>query len=222
MSNSGIDCRLAFERSEAYRLLSDLYRPPDKSLLAAGVLAPLRAVMSVSPLSHLMGVLDEIESYLSQLRDVTDLAVEYVKLFRGPVKALVYPYESMYVDGEIMGPSTFKVLGLYTEAGLETTEELKDLPDHIAVQLEFMGHLYSWEAEGLKRGDQSLAARCAALRRSFIVEHLSQWVPSFAAAILDHAASPFYRGLALITKELIASETDMARASNRGALSAAE
>lgn len=70
--------------------------------------------------------------------------------------------------------------------------------DHIGLELLFMALLIQREAEG------NVAARQA--RQQFLAEHLSQWAPAFCADVAAHAQTPFYRGVALLTRGLLARE----------------
>jgi len=63
------------------------------------------------------------------------LAVEHTRLFVGPVKALVYPYASMHLEGEIMGQSTQDAASRYRAFGLDVSGSFADLPDHICAEI---------------------------------------------------------------------------------------
>lgn len=193
-------------RSQAYQLLAQAYYPPGESLLKGDFPGRLRNALHVLQPGLFAGELEKIESYLQDLKEPLELAVEYTRLFRGPVKAEAYPYESMYVDGEIMGASALDVLKRYAEAGVVVSDDFKDLPDHVAAELEFMHYLTARELEAWQRGDQGEAIRFQLLAHSFLKDHLARWVPDFADAILRNATSPFYSGLARITKGFVYEE----------------
>ncbi|HDH01197.1 MAG TPA: molecular chaperone TorD, partial [Nitrospirae bacterium] len=84
-----------------------------------------------------------------------DLCVEYAKLFVGPFELLAPPYGSVYLDdgGRVMGDSTMRVIEAYQKEGLSGNDDFKDLPDHIAVEMEFMSYLIYKERETLERSD---------------------------------------------------------------------
>ena len=68
------------------------------------------------------------------------LLVDYTRLFLGPVDARANPYGSVWLgpDGLAMQDSTMAVVGLYEEGGFELSEDFRDLPDHVAAELEFL------------------------------------------------------------------------------------
>ncbi len=200
-------------RSQAYKLLAQAYYPPEESLLGGDFLGRLRNALNVLEPDLFTGELEKIETYLQDLKEPLELAVEYTRLFRGPVKAEVYPYESMYVDGEIMGASALDVLRRYEEAGVGVSDDFKDLPDHVCAELEFMHYLTARELEAWQREDQGEAIRFQLLAHSFLKDHLARWVSDFADAILRNATTPFYSGLARITKGFIMYDGEETRAS---------
>ena len=94
-----------------------------------------------------------------------DLLVDYTRLFLGPVDTLAKPYGSVWLGGDapLMQDSTMAVLQLYEEAGFEIDEDFRELPDHIAAELEFLYLLLFREAEARAQDTQTRAglARCA-------------------------------------------------------------
>ena len=59
---------------------------------------------------------------------------EYTRLFIGPVPAM-FPYESRYMDGSIMGKSLIKVKENYRKAGLKISPKYHEPEDHIAMKI---------------------------------------------------------------------------------------
>lgn len=127
-----------------------------------------------------------------------DLAVEYARLFVGPYELKAPPYGSIYLDGErrVMGNSTMEVIRLYEEAGLVMDKDFKELPDHIAVELEFMYYLIYKEAEALEKLEKEKALALRETRNRFFNRFLSPWVPSFCQKIKESTNNPFYINLA--------------------------
>lgn len=192
--------------AQIYRILSRVYGSPSDGLPPDGLSAALRTAANGLEPGSASEALEELEVYLAGPVDAMELAREYVRLFRGPVRALVYPYESMYVDGEVMGPSTLDAVERYREAGLGVSEGFRDLPDHISTELEFMYYLASMEQRCLDEGDDAGSQHFSGLRRSFLQDHLARWVPGFADRVIGNTTSPFYRGLAAITWEFVSRQ----------------
>ncbi len=196
-------------RTLIYKLLSSAFYPPEEMLLE-DVLGRLRSALDALEPGLLAEELDRMAGYLQDLEEPVELAVEYTRLFRGPVKAEAYPYESMYVDGEIMGPATLDVSRRYAEAGVSVSDDFKDLPDHVSAELEFMYYLTARELEARQRDDEGEAVHFQVLAQAFLRDHLVRWVPEFADRILRSASNPFYLSLARITKEFVARESGLA------------
>ncbi len=138
------------------------------------------------------------------------LLVDYTRLFLGPTGALAKPYGSIWLDGDeiVMGESTLAVVELYKEGGFEIAGDFRELPDHIAAELEFLYLLIHRENQAHRIGDPGALATNAALRNRFLTEHLGRWVGPFAAAVAAEAESTFYRLLSEITDRFVAMEVE--------------
>jgi len=131
------------------------------------------------------------------------IAVEYARLFAVPGKQAVHPYESVYCDtlsidtstacsayfgdqrpivglpGFIGGPSASAIAKAYAEAGFELDPACHELPDHLSIELEFVGRL-------LERGDADDA-------KAFFQEHLGRWVVRCLEDVKRDVPVGFYR-----------------------------
>jgi TorA maturation chaperone TorD len=137
-----------------------------------------------------------------------ELLVDYTRLFLGPVDARARPYGSVWLDARqtLMQDSTQAVIALYDEAGFEVAEDFRDLPDHIAAELEFLYLLLFRQAQARAGQDAGAFDEAAALQRRFLDEHLGRWVDPFTAAMLGGARSDFYRELAVLTQRCVELE----------------
>ena len=135
----------------------------------------------------------------------TELLVDYTRRFLGPVKALAQPYASVWLSGEnvVMQASTVAVTDLYAEGGFEIDEAFLDLPDHIAVELEFLYLLNYREVEARRAGDSAQAETFAALKRRFLDQHLGIWLGPFLETLHREAQTGFYELLAELTERLV-------------------
>ncbi len=124
-----------------------------------------------------------------------NLSVNHATLFVGPFELIAPPYGSVYLEKQrqVMGDSTMEVVRRYQDAGLSV--DVKDAPDHIAIELEFMHHLCMKEAESSASGDEQGVEKYRELQRDFYFNAL-QWVPQFCSAIREGSTSPFYTELA--------------------------
>lgn len=130
-----------------------------------------------------------------------DLLVDYAHLFLGPVGTLAVPYESAWLAKE--GNSITDIMqaleDLYADGGFEVDPEFRDLPDHLAVELEFLYTLLFRRAAALRDGDDAAFKELEALSEHLISGHLDRWLPDFQAAVLEGAQCRFYRELADLT-----------------------
>ena len=137
------------------------------------------------------------------------LGGEYTRLFVGPGRPIAHPYESVYREGRVMGDCTLAVRECYAEEGLGPEDHL--LPDHVAVELEFMAHLARKEAEAWEEGDSDRAETCLRQQESFLREHLARWLPSFCQRVLAGEAHPFYADLAQRAWKQVAEDVAQVR-----------
>jgi TorA maturation chaperone TorD len=95
---------------------------------------------------------------------------------------------------------------LYHEGGFEIDEDFRELPDHIAAELEFLYLLIYRENEGHRTGDTEALKAAAGLRKRFLDEQLGRWIGPFTAAVTAGAESEFYRQLAELTDRFVKME----------------
>ncbi|MBI2716420.1 MAG: molecular chaperone TorD family protein [Rhizobiales bacterium] len=139
-----------------------------------------------------------------------DLLLDYTRLFLGPTETIAQPYGSVWLSGEktLMQDSTMAVLELYREGGFEIDDEFRELPDHIAVELEFFYLLIYRENQAQQFNEIGALTSTASLRKRFLDEHLRAWIGPFTAAVKAGAKSNFYRELAELTNRFVRMETD--------------
>jgi putative dimethyl sulfoxide reductase chaperone len=139
---------------------------------------------------------------------IENLLVDYARLFLGPSEILAKPYGSVWLTGEktLMQDSTSAVRELYREAGFDLDDTFRELPDHIAAELEFLYLLIYRENEARLKEDVSALETMARLRTRFLNDHLGRWVIAFTAAMAAGARSAFYRELGELTNLFVGLE----------------
>jgi TorA maturation chaperone TorD len=190
--SSMTDAATARARADTYRLLGRLcLAEVDARLLAA-----LRETAEFGP--TLAG---EDEPLLAALR------AEYARLLL--LNAL--PYESVYVDQRMMlnTATTMAVVEAYREGGYSPAGQV-GAPDHVGLELAFLGHLALAEAAALARGDFREVAAGRARQARFLVEHLGRWGPVWATALGRLARHPFYATLAGVVRDYVLAELEAA------------
>lgn len=143
----------------------------------------------------------------------TDLDREHLRLFVGPGHIQCPPYEAVYrkdrpllQKGLVMGPATTDVRRRYTEAKLAMSKKFTDLPDHIAVEMEFMHFLCGQESKFTEQGNPQESAKMRRMQQEFLNEHLTRWVNDFADCVSRSTNSPFYKAAANLLKAFVQNE----------------
>lgn len=140
--------------------------------------------------------------------DLQNLLVDYTKLFVGPGRPLAMPYGSFWLSGDatLMQDSTLAVADLYRQGGFDVSDDFGDLPDHVAVELEFLYVLLFSLQRAQGNGQPDAAKTVYALKQRFLGEHLGAWIGAFAAATASSAETAFYRELAALTERFVQLE----------------
>lgn len=203
-SSTKFNAELACEeyRRDSYKLLSECYYLPDRTLLG-----------TLNNLDTRKGhTFSELAKHRPKISDLGSLAIDYSKLFVGPYELLAAPYGSLYLEdsSRVMGDSTLDVRERYAEEGLDIG--LKEAPDHVAIELEFMYLLVFREVEAIKLADFETANSHLERQKAFLETHLGMWVSEFANRVLSSAETVFYRDLAHLTKLFV--EEDLEYLSN--------
>lgn len=184
----------ATTRGNCFKLLAACFYEPDRDLFIEEQVCP-----------NLQSLLDGWASGAStaannmnltiKAANQDNLSVDHAALFVGPFELIAPPYGSVYLEKQrrVMGDTTMEVLRHYQNAGLSV--DIKEAPDHIAIELEFMHHLCMKEAESSASGDEREVEKFMELQRDFYFNAL-KWVPQFCSAIREGSRSPFYIELA--------------------------
>lgn len=140
-----------------------------------------------------------------------ELAVDKISLVRDLTgkKAIKTPYEFIYTNRppqDVRGD----VVSFYEEAGMVINKDILNSQDYIGLELSFMAELcarevitltkaFSWETvfEG---------AAVQSLQKAFLLNHINNWVPSFADELINHAATDFFKGIGFLLKGYIHQE----------------
>lgn len=194
-------------REDSYRLLAACYYPPSQALFEEDCCASLAGLLSsISPDAAAFA---EEAAGLLKKTSVDDLVVEHARLFMGPFKLVAPPYGSVWLDEQktVMGDSTARVAAFYHSNGLHLADDFHELPDHFAVELEFMSYLAFKQREAFAAGEVLESNRLRDLQREFLGTFLLPWLEPFTDAIIDDAEAPFYQAVARCTAAFITADT---------------
>ena len=155
--------------------ISCLFSYPDKPLFAPAI-----------PVETEGAALLETMNSLAPVR----LQNEYVRLFINALPEVpCAPYGSVYLEGSLMGETTVTVHEIYRKYGMETTE----LPDHIAVECEFLAWLH----------DVAASDEIARKDYGYLLGHLREWTGLFFDRVEQHDQLGCYRRSAQLGRTIL-------------------
>jgi TorA maturation chaperone TorD len=88
--------------------------------------------------------------------------------------------------------------------------EFMELPDHVAVELEFLYLLTFNENRAAQAGQEDEVIVTQQLKQRFLHEHLGAWIGPFTSALAKGAQTAFYRELATLTERFVRMQTPAA------------
>ncbi len=180
-------------RGNCFKLLAACFYEPDKEMFLEEQLCDNLALLlqSLSP-----GAVAEAEAMKGWLQSTPQeqLRLDHAALFIGPFELIAVPYGSVYLENNrrVMGDSTLSTERFYQDAGLLV--EMKEPPDHIAIELEFMYFLCVKEAEALTQGALDEAMRLRGLQADFLLKMMA-WLPQFCELVRKGAGTEYYRAV---------------------------
>jgi TorA maturation chaperone TorD len=175
-------------RSAIYRQLYLLFHYPEE------LPAPAPGIKGWAPLFSL------IEG--AAKAGLEALQVEYVRLFEYRPKCS--PLESAWRKEVRREAVLSDILDLYRRAGLHCSPSM--IPDHVAVELEFMHFLAFSRADRVGKLEEE---GFLSYQRRFAEDHLLLWLPAFCRCLKDESRLDFFREAASLTIDFV--KGDIAR-----------
>ena len=201
---------LKLQRSDCFKLLSACFYEPDKDLfLQEGLCQNLASLLAACGLTDAALSAEKMRRALVE-KSSEEMAVDFARLFVGPFELVAPPYGSVYLEKNrrLMGDSTMAVHKIYQEAGLSL--EVKEAPDHIALELEFMHYLCLCEAEAATKDNEEQVHKVAVMQAGFMQNYLGPWIRDFCGNIRTGADHGFYTHLADCLEGFIVGTTSFA------------
>ena len=182
-------------RANLFNAFSGLFCQPEKEIIndkeLYKSLALLFKKLNIGNLQPITDLEEAKDKYTP-----TELLIEYTKLFIGPFKTLAPPYSSIYLgDKTVMNDVTMWVLQQYNQIGLDFNIELRDLPDHIAVECEYLYYIIYKEITCLTNDDMEEASVFYNTRNVFLNDHFAKWVPRFCEQGIENTDNEYYIAL---------------------------
>jgi TorA maturation chaperone TorD len=198
---------IAEDRSRIYWLLAGFYlEAPQPELLDR-----LRAVPvdDAAPDDELAPLLAALRDSLADETEPEALHRDYSRLFLGLREGygLPPPYESLYLEGRLLGESTEDVMDHFRRSGISLAQESAGPEDHLGLELKFLSLLCLRESQAWRHGYREQGHGCLAAQRDFLAEHLRQWAPDYCRKVAAEARTGFYRNVAALTAAAIAADS---------------
>lgn len=207
---------LATARSRIYGFLGAVFNRLPNEQFVGGLSSPEMAAFLAS-----IGELEDqnegireglrlLEAYITHTKDrpveevKTELGVERTRLVRGikPDYGPPPPYEWVHAPrtGDAPGLTTAIVRNAYAESHAALPEIVREEPDFIGIELDFMRYLTEKEGAAWESDQPDGALQVIGKERAFLDEHILVWIPKFCDVMLEQARIDFFRGIALLTK----------------------
>lgn len=194
----------ATAHADFYRFLSACYYEPAEEFAQERLFdSMLTAALHISP--DLVEPARRLRDAFAA-QDLQTLLVDYTRLFLGPLEPMALPYGSAWLPSAATPPDDNpapSVLTLYSEGGFDMDDSFMELPDHVAVELEFLYLLSFAENQARQLGQPDEVDRMQRLRQRFLQEQLGAWIEPFATAVAAGAQTAFYRELAALTLRFV-------------------
>ena len=182
-------------RGNCFKLLAACFYEPDKTMFIEQQVCENIKKLSGDWAPDAARHAGKMDAYLKTLSQ-EQLSIDHAALFVGPFELLAAPYGSVYTEDtrQVMGRSTIDVLSFYEVAGLSV--DIKEPPDHIAIELEFMYYLCSKEATAASDNLSEDAYRLRRQQTDFYFNALKPWAGKFCEAIRLGTENGFYINVA--------------------------
>jgi len=196
--------KTAVSRSRVYQLLGMAFSFPDADFFESirdGTLATAlgRACASL-PYNVTAAALEGLNSVEASPEDFES---EYIRLFDVGAGGPPCPLYGGTYGGDRM-KTMEDAVRFYNFFHLHLSEKIRELPDHITTELEFLHYLTFREAEVLQQKDDPSSLRRA--QRDFLARHLCKWVPKMQAKLARQTTNPFFPALVRLAVEFFAAD----------------
>lgn len=140
-----------------------------------------------------------------------DLARDYARVFIGHgnnAYAAAYPFESVYTSEKrlLMQEARDEIVQIYRDGGLQIDPSWHDPEDHVALELAYMQTMAHRTSEALRAHEDERSLGLLDDQLHFLERHLVSWTPLLVKDMLRLAHTDLYRGLALLTRGLLAED----------------
>ena len=167
-----MNLNIAVRNAQVYRILADALLYPRYNWLDN--LTDLNRIFEECDLS-------KIDNYYHQW-DLDSLQSEYSRVF-GLTGSLCYETEYGLPHEFRQAQELSDLNGFYQAFGFKAGGKVRERPDHIAVELEFMYLLALKEADAIVNGTQTQVEISVDAQKNFLQAHLGSWIGLFSQAV---------------------------------------
>ena len=172
-------------RRDLWLCLARAFAPPAGGDFHAAFTEDLPADLGAIAEEIGLNVAADLDGFTAATRGLTnalDMQRRYAALFVTP-PGPVFMNTGVYMDEGFLGPSEADLNSWYARHGFERHAGFKDLNDHVAVQLEFIGLLYGKATDRALAGEHMEALAYAAEAERFIAAFPRRWITPFLQAL---------------------------------------
>ncbi len=187
-------------RAEVYAFLSRSVQYPHESV-SCGLLDHIRFDDELLE-SGRVDVVNASTHDVALLRAAHRVLFPAVESQDAPSYETAYSLRDVFRQAQVMAD----VAGFYRSHGLTVGGAIKDRPDGIGPELEFMGFLAAKQAQAGETGHSDHDELCLDTQRLFLRDHLGGWGPDYGrrmTAVSEHA---FYQALGRLLTAWIDTE----------------
>jgi len=187
----------ALHRAQVYRFLADAFLYPSENWLDdLPLLDPILRDLAADNL--------RLETWALSL---AALQTEHRRAF-GVTGSLCYETECGLPHEFRQSQELADIAGFYRAFGFTVGGPVRERPDHLAVELEFMHVLALKEAYAAERGIAEHVEICADAQRKFLQDHLGRWIGLFAESLTRTTADSPYRALAGVAAAFVKADAE--------------
>jgi TorA maturation chaperone TorD len=190
----------ALARAVVWRFLALGFAPPGPELRAA--------LSDEFERLALAAALAELELTFRCAHAERDLEARFAELFGHTVRAAICAYETEFGGGQIFqqAQEMADLQGWYAAFGLERRPDVRERPDHVAVECEFAGFLCRKEAYMLAREDRGQSELIRQAYRRFLRDHLARFGMALTVRLERIDGDGFHGRLASLCREFLVAE----------------
>jgi TorA maturation chaperone TorD len=207
---------LARLREATYRLFSQTFLYPDEDRVRSTVALASRLAEEktdwtrfafFAAWSRLLSSLKDFDP-----KDAREIEGDFVSLFVANSAGVPCPpCESVYREpaGRPSGWLLAEVESEYAAAGFALSPTLGELPDHVAVEMEFMALLCGREAQAWEERNPTRGIRALRKQKAFLDRHLALWFPEFVRQVTAVDGGGTYAAVGEAAQAFVCHDRDL-------------